>query len=166
MQAELINRRLVKFVRAALIFFAWSVVQGAIQVQDPVRTLLEQGPGGMIGGAHTHIGLMGWISLALMAVFYYVVPSITSKPIVWPKLIEWIFWIFVVCSATASALMIIGGVVGGSAFAAGVKGAQLDSLILPYAMSAGLLCTIATIASLMFVVQIMVSLTRSSKASS
>jgi len=166
MQAELVNRRLVKFVWAALIFFAWSVIQGAIQVQDPVRTLLEQGAGGMIGGAHTHIGLMGWISLALMAVFYYVVPRITSKPIVWPKLIEWIFWIFVVCSATASALMITGGVIGGSAFAAGVKGTQLDSLILPYAMSAGLLCTIAAIASLMFVVQIMVSLTRSSKASS
>ena len=48
MQAELINRRLVKFMWAALIFFAWSVIQGAIQVQDPVRTLLEQGPGGMI----------------------------------------------------------------------------------------------------------------------
>lgn len=165
MQVELVNRRLVKFVWAALIFFAWSVIQGAIQIQDPVRTLLGQGPGGMICGAHTHIGLMGWTSLALMAVFYYVVPRIAGKPIVWPKLIEWVFWIFVVCSATASALMIIGGVVGGSAFAAGVNGAQLDSLILPYAMSAGLLCTIAAIASLMFVVQIMVSLTRSSKTS-
>ena len=166
MQAEVTNRCLVKFVWAALIFFAWSIIQGAIQVQDPVRTLLEQGPGGMIGGAHTHIGLMGWMSLALMAVFYYVVPSISGKSIAWPKLINWVFWIFVVCSAAASVLMILGGVVGGSAFAAGAKGAQLDSLILPYAMSAGLLCTIATIAGLMFVVQILVSLTRVSKASS
>ena len=69
MQAEVINRRLVKFIWAALIFFAWTIIQGAVQVQDPVRTLLDQGPGGMIGGAHTHIGLMGWMSLALMAVF-------------------------------------------------------------------------------------------------
>jgi heme/copper-type cytochrome/quinol oxidase subunit 1 len=106
------------------------------------------------------------MSLALMAVFYYIVPIISRKPIVWPKLIEWIFWIFVVCSATGSALMITGGVVGGSAFAAGVKGAQLDSLILPYAMSAGLLCTISAIAGLMFVVQMLVSLTRGSKPSS
>ncbi len=166
MQAEAINRCLVKFIWAALIFFAWSIIQGAVQVQDPVRTLLEQGPGGMIGGAHTHIGLMGWISLALMAAFYYIVPNISSKPIVWPKLIGWIFWLFVVCSAAGGALMTIGGVVGGSAFAAGVKGPQLESIIIPYAMSAGLLCTISAIAGLMFVVQILVSLSRSSTASS
>jgi len=166
MQVEAISSRLVKFIWAALIFFAWSIIQGAVQVQDPVRTLLEQGPGGMIGGAHTHIGLMGWMSLALMTVFYYIVPIISSKPIVWPKLIDWIFWIFVVCSAAGSALMIVGGVVGGSAFAAGVKGAQLESTILPYAMSAGLLCTVSAIAGLMFVVQILVSLSRRSTASS
>ncbi len=40
MQAEVINRRLVKFIWAALIFFAWTIIQGAVQVQDPVRTLL------------------------------------------------------------------------------------------------------------------------------
>ncbi len=166
MQVEAISSRLVKFIWAALIFFAWSIIQGAVQVQDPVRTLLEQGPGGMIGGAHTHIGLMGWMSLALITVFYYIVPIISSKPIVWPKLIDWIFWIFVVCSAAGSALMIVGGAVGGNAFASGVKGAQLDSIILPYAMSAGLLCTVSAIAGLMFVVQILVSLSRRSMASS
>ena len=61
--------------------------------------------------------------------------------------------------------MIIGGVVAGSAFAAGIKGPQLDSIILPYAMSGGLLCTIAVIAGLMFVVQILVSLCRGAKVS-
>jgi cbb3-type cytochrome oxidase subunit 1 len=166
MQAEVINRRLVKFVWAALIFFAWSIIQGAIQAQEPVRTLLQQGPGGMIGGAHTHIGLIGWMSLALMTLFYYAVPAISGKSIVWPKLIDWIFWIFVPCTAASGALEIIGGAVGGNAFAAGIKGAQLGSLVFPYSMSAGLLCTIAAIAGLMFVVQILVSVTRGSKASS
>ena len=165
MQAEVINRRFVKFIWAALIFLAWTLIQGAVQAQEPVRLFIEAGPASMIGAAHTHVGLMGWMSLALMAAFYYIVPIISGKPIVWPKLIEWIFWIFVVCSAVGGVLMIIGGVVGGNAFAAGVKGAQLGSIIVPYAISASLLCTISAIAGLMFVVQILVSLSRRSTAS-
>jgi len=164
MQAEVINRRLVKFIIAAAIFFAWSLIQGVVQTQEPVRLFMEQGPGGMIGVAHTHVGLMGWMSLALMAAIYYLVPILSGKAIVWPRLIEWIFWIFVVCEVISGALMIIAGIVGGNAFAAGVSGAQLTSIILPYAMPAGILCTISVIAGLMFVVQILVSLTQRSTA--
>ena len=164
MHAEVINRRLVKFIIAAVIFFAWSLIQGAIQTQEPVRLFMEAGPGGMIGVAHTHVGLMGWMSLALMAAIYYLVPILSGKSIVWPKLIEWIFWIFVVCEVVGGALMIVAGIVGGSAFAAGVKGAELDSIIVPYAKPAGIFCTISVIAGLMFIVQILVSLARGSKA--
>lgn len=164
MQAEVINRRLVKFIIAAAIFFAWSLIQGVVQTQEPVRLFMEQGPGGMIGVAHTHVGLMGWMSLALMAAIYYLVPILSGKAIVWPRLIEWIFWIFVVCEVISGALMIIAGIVGGNAFAAGVSGAELGSIIAPYAMPAGILCTISVIAGLMFVVQILVSLARGSKA--
>ena len=166
MKAEVINQRLVKFIWAAAIFFAWSLIQGAIQTQEPVRLFMEQGPGAMIGGAHVHIGLMGWMSLALMAGIYYLVPILSGKSIVWTKLIEWIFWIFVVCVAIGGALKIIGGVVGGNAFAAGMKGAELTSIILPYAMPARMLCTISAIVGVMFVVQILVSLTRGPKATS
>ena len=164
MQAEATNRRLVKFIIAAVIFFAWSLIQGAIQTQEPVRLFMEAGPGGMIGVAHTHVGLMGWMSLALMAAIYYLVPILSGKSIVWPKLIEWIFWIFVVCEVVGGALMIVAGIVGGSAFAAGVRGAELASIIVPYAMPARILCIISVIAGLMFVVQILVSLARGSKA--
>jgi len=164
MQAEAINPRLVKFIWAAVIFFAWTLIQGAIITQEPIRLFVEAGPGQLISVAKTHLGLMGWMSLALMAALYYIVPIISGKSIVWPKLIEWIFWIFVVCVTVGSILMIIAGVVGGSALAAGVKGPQLSSIIMLYAMPAGLLCTISVIAGLMFVVQILVSLARSPKA--
>ena len=163
MRAEVINRRLVKFIWAAAIFFAWSLIQGAVQTQEPVRLFMEAGPGGMIGVAHTHVGLMGWMSLALMAAIYYLVPILSGKSIVWPKLIDWIFWIFVVSEAISSALMIIAGVVGGNAFATGVSGAQLGAVIAPYAMPAGVLCTVSAIAGLMFIVQILVSLARGAK---
>ena len=167
MQVEAINHCLVKFIWAAAIFFAWSLIQGFIQGGvESVRLFMEAGPGGLIGHAHTHIGLMGWTSLPLMAAIYYLVPVLSGKSIVWPKLIEWVFWIFAACTAVAAALMIIAGIVGGNAFAAGVSGAQLGSIIMPYAMPAGIMCTISVIAGLMFVVQILVSLTRGSKAAS
>jgi cytochrome c oxidase cbb3-type subunit 1 len=163
MQAEVINRRLVKFIWAAAIFFAWTLIQGAIQEMVPaVRALTQQGPGSMITGVHTHMGLMGWMSMALMAAIYYIVPIISGKSIVWPKLIDWIFWIFAVSGVVACVLLLIGGVVGGSAFAAGVKGPQLTAVITPYVLPSGILCTISAIAGVMFVVQILVSLSRRS----
>jgi len=167
MQAEVINRRLIKFIWAALIFFAWSLIQGFIQGGIPsIRLLMEAGPGGMIGHAHTHVGLMGWTSLPLMAAIYYLVPIFSGKSIVWPKLIEWIFWIFVICTAVSSVLYMVAGAVGGSAFVAGVEGAQLQSIVSSYATPAGIFCTISAIAGLMFIVQICVSLSRGGKATS
>ena len=166
MQPEVINRRLVKFIWAAAIFFAWALIQGAIITQEPVRLFVEAGPGHMISVAKTHLGLMGWMSLALMAAVYYIVPILSGKSIVWPKLIEWVFWIFAVCTAVAGALMTVCGIVAGSTFAAGVKGAALGCIIMPYMMPAGILCTISAIAGVMFVVQILVSLTQRAKATS
>jgi len=162
-QAETINPRLVKFIWAAAIFFAWSLIQGFIQGGvESVRLFMEAGPGGLIGHAHTHIGLMGWTSLPLMAAIYYIVPIISGKSIVWPKLIEWVFWIFVVGTAVNGVLTIIAGTIAGNAFAAGVKGAQLSSIMSVYMMPAGIFCTLAAIAGLIFIVQILVSLARKS----
>jgi cytochrome c oxidase cbb3-type subunit 1 len=163
MQAESVNPRLVKFLWAALIFFAWSLIIGAVITQEPIRVFTEAGPGHMISVMHTHIGLMGWMSVALMAAVYYFVPVLSGKPIVKPKLIDWIFWIFVVCEAVAAVLMIVAGVLGGQAFEAGVTGQALTAVILPYAMPGGILCTICAIVGLIFVVQVLVSLSQPSK---
>ena len=166
MQPENVNRRLVKFIWAAMIFFACALIQGAIIIQEPVRLFIQEGPGEIIRALHTHIGVMGWLSLALMATIYYQVPIFSGKPIVWPKLIEWVFWVWVVCLAAGSIFMLIAGIVGGQAFADGVKGEELRSIVIPYAMPGSILSTITAIPGLMFVVQIFVSLTRGSNASS
>jgi cbb3-type cytochrome oxidase subunit 1 len=100
------------------------------------------------------------MSLALMAAIYYIVPIISGKSIVWPKLINWIFWIFTIAGVSTCVLLLIGGVVGGSAFAAGITGSQLMAIITPYLMPSAILCTITAIAGVMFVVQILVSLSR------
>ena len=93
MVAEVTNHRLVKFIWAAAIFFTWSLIMGIIlSAVIPVRDFVHMGwTGSMVSGVHTHIGLMGWMSLALMATFYYIMPRVSGKVIVWPKLIEWVF---------------------------------------------------------------------------
>jgi cbb3-type cytochrome oxidase subunit 1 len=162
MQAEATNARLVKFLWAALIYFAWSLIMGALMGQEPIRVFVEAGPGHLISVIHTHVGLTGWMSLTLMAAVYYFVPIFSGKSIVKPKLIDWIFWIYTVCAGVASVLMITAGVLGGNACAAGVTGPALTAIIMTYAMPGVILCTIAAIVGLIFVVQVCVSLSRRS----
>ncbi|MFC1981106.1 hypothetical protein ACFLVN_02550 [Chloroflexota bacterium] len=98
----------------------------------------------------------------ILAATYYIAPIISGKSIVWPKLINWIFWIFTIAGVSTCVLLLIGGVVGGGAFAAGVTGSQLMAIITPYLIPSGILCTISAIAGVIFVVQILVSLSRRS----
>ena len=163
MQAEAINRRLVKFIWAAAIFFAWSCIQGAIQGMEPVHEFLQLGPAGIIGAAHVHVSCLGWTSLALFAAIYYLVPILSGKSIAAPRLIEWIFWIWVIATAVTGVLMIIAGVIGGSAVAAGMAGPQVGALITPYMMIVGILGMVGAVVAIMFVVQILVSLARGAK---
>ncbi|TEU17931.1 MAG: hypothetical protein E3J25_01575, partial [Anaerolineales bacterium] len=83
------NRSLTKFFVVSALFFIWVTVQGAIQSLPPVHEFLEQGPAGIIGGAHVHIGLVGWVSLTLMGVLYYLVPLSSGKSLSWPGLVNW-----------------------------------------------------------------------------
>jgi cbb3-type cytochrome oxidase subunit 1 len=165
MVAEITNHRLVKFIWAAALFFAWSLIMGIIlSAVTPVRDFVHMGwPGSMLSGVHIHIGLMGWTSLALMATLYYIVPNVSGKAIVWPKLIEWVFWGFVICHAVSQILIMIAGISGGSAVASGASMATATGIVSTYAMPGGIFCTLAAIAGLIFIVQILVSLARSAK---
>lgn len=160
MQAEETNKRLVKFIVAAVLFFAWGVIQGALQAQGPIHEFLEQGPAGIIIGAHVHVNLLGWVSLMVAALIYYLVPILTNKSIAAPGLINWIFWIWVINLAAMAALMITVGIVAGNAFIAGIVGPQLEAIMVPYMISIGILSIICGIVMLTFVVQILVSIGR------
>lgn len=160
MQVEQTNRRLVKFIVAAVLFFAWNTVQGSLQAQGPIHEFLEQGPASIITGAHVHVGLVGWVSLALAALIYYLVPLLTNKPIAAPRLIDWIFWIWVVGGTIQWVLMIIVGVVAGNAFISGIPSSQLGAIMTPYMLPIGILSLICGIVAVMFVAQILVTITR------
>ncbi|MBI4596645.1 MAG: cbb3-type cytochrome c oxidase subunit I [Candidatus Tectomicrobia bacterium] len=159
MQVSTGNSRLVKFFVAAAIFFAWGIIQGALQAQKPIHDFISLGPANIIVGTHAHIGLLGWVALALWGTIYHLLPQL-GKPIAWPKLVDWIFWIFVIFLALNSIIMITVGIRAGNAFNSGVKGPQLDALMQPYMMTIGILSIILAIVGLLFVIQILVSAAR------
>lgn len=159
MQVSVENHRLVKFLVAAVIFFAWGIIQGALQAQKPVHDFISLGPASIIIGAHTHVGLLGWVALALWANIYYLLPLL-GKRIAWPKLIDWIFWIFTITLVITSITMLTVGIRAGNAFLRGMKGPELDTLMGPYMMVIGMLSIVSAIVGLLFIIQILVSASR------
>ena len=77
-----------------------------------------------------------------------------------PRLINWIFWVFVVAFTIEAVLMITVGIRAGNAFIAGVVGPQLEALMAPYMIPIGILSIICAVVFLLFVVQILVSIAR------
>lgn len=163
MQAVETNKRLVKFIVAAVLYFAWGIIQGALQAQGPISEFIRQGPAGIIVGAHVHVNLLGWVSLMVVALVYYLVPILTSKPIAAPRLIDWIFWVFVVVFTILAILMITVGIRAGNAFSAGVVGPQLEALMAPYMITIGILSIICALVFVTFVVQILVTIGRKAR---
>jgi cbb3-type cytochrome oxidase subunit 1 len=162
MQAGATNKLLVKFFFAAVIFLGWGVIQGALQAQKPIHDFLTQGPADIIIGAHTHINLLGWVSLSLAGLIYYLIPILTNKSIAAPRLINWIFWVWAIDLPIMAILMISAGIAGGNAFANGTTGAQLDAVLAPYMIPIGILSILCGITVLTFVIQILVSIGRKS----
>jgi cbb3-type cytochrome oxidase subunit 1 len=157
------NKALLKFFVAAIIFFCWGVIQGALQAQKPIHDFLSQGPADIIIGAHAHINLLGWVSLTLAGLLYYLIPILTERPIAAPRLIPWVFWLWTISAGLMTALMDLAGIAGGKAFIAGVTGANLDNVMMPYMIAVSLLAIITGIAIVIFVIQILVSIGRKAK---
>ena len=147
------NKSLTKFFVAAALFFIWVTVQGALQAQQPVHEFLEQGPAGIIVGAHTYIGLLGWVSLTLMGVLYYLVPLVSGNPLSWPRLVNWVFWIETITIALNAVLMIGAGISGGTAFQAG-RVAELDTILAPFMIPISLFSIVCGLTAIAFAVQI------------
>ena len=148
------NKSLTKFFVASALFFIWVCVQGAIQAQRPVHEFLEQGPAGIIVGAHTHIGLLGWVSLTLMGTLYYLVPLVSGKSLSWPGMVNWVFWIETITIAVNGVLMIGAGISGGNAFQAGVMGPELDAVLGPYMIPISLFSILCGLVAIAFAIQI------------
>jgi len=155
------SKSLVKFFVAAAAFFIWVTVQGAIQAQAPVHAFLEQGPASIIVGAHTHIGVLGWVSMALMGTLYYLVPLVSGNALSWPRMVNWVFWIEAISIPLNGVLMIAAGIAGGNAFQAG-RMAELDAILTPYMIPIALLSILWGLVAVAFAVQIIHTATKRS----
>lgn len=151
---------LTKFYVAAVLFFGWATVQGTIQGQKPIQDFLDKGDARIMVGGHVHVGTLGWISLALMGTLYYLVPLLSEKPLSWPGLVKWVFWIETVTITAVGALMLAAGIKSGMAYDDGLRGAALDDAITPLMLPVGILSIICGITALLFVVQIVHTATR------
>ena len=155
------SKSLTRFFIVAAAFFIWVTVQGALQAQAPIHEFLEQGPAAIIVGAHTHIGLLGWVSMALMGALYYLVPLVSGNSLSWPRMVNWVFWVETITIPLNGVLMIGAGIAGGNAFKAG-RMAELDAVMAPYMIPIALLSILCGVVSVAFSIQIIHTATKSS----
>lgn len=154
------HKALAKFFIAAALSFIWVTVQGALLAQQPIHAFVEQGPASIITSAHVHVGTLGWISMTLMGVLYYLVPLVSENALSWPRLVNWVFWVETITIPLTAALMIGAGISGGMAFQSGVTGPALNAIIDPYMMLIGMLSLVCGLVAILFAVQIIHTATK------
>ncbi len=154
------NKRLTKFFVASALFFIWVTVQGALQAQQAVHEFLTLAPAAIIIGAHVHIGTLGWISMSLEGLLYYMVPLVSGKRLSWPRLVNWVFWLEAITIPVMAVLMIGAGISGGKAFQAGMTGDALNAVLGPYMMLVGIVSIVCGLVAILFSVQIIHTATK------
>ncbi|MEW6352768.1 MAG: cbb3-type cytochrome c oxidase subunit I [Pseudomonadota bacterium] len=107
---------LIKFLFMSTVFFFIGTVHGVLQVTHPIRGWLDAigspltGPGHMIDPlAHAHINVVGGVVLFVMGATYYLLPTLSGKPLYSQRLVEHTFWWTVVgVSCFYTTLMVFG----------------------------------------------------------
>jgi cbb3-type cytochrome oxidase subunit 1 len=121
MQSPSEHHYLIKFLVASATFFFVGTVHGVLQVLPPIRAYLDSigspmsGPGHMIDPlAHAHINVVGGLVMLGMAVIYYLLPTISGRPLWSRRLVDYSFWGVCVGVSSFYVLLIIFGIVEGN----------------------------------------------------
>jgi len=82
------------FVYACIIYsiigFSWGAIMGGVPA---FRHFVDYSAHGrLITLAHGHINLLGWVEMAIFAALYYVVPTLSRRPIYSLRLVKIHFW--------------------------------------------------------------------------
>ncbi|HUV98770.1 MAG TPA: cbb3-type cytochrome c oxidase subunit I [Gallionella sp.] len=88
------SRYILLFVYACIIYsligFSWGAIMGGVPV---FRHFVDYSAhGSLIVLAHAHINLLGWVEMAIFAALYYVVPTVSRRPIYSLRLVKVHFW--------------------------------------------------------------------------
>ncbi|MGA7596114.1 MAG: cbb3-type cytochrome c oxidase subunit I [Gallionella sp.] len=88
------TRYILLFVYACIIYsivgFSWGAIMGGVPA---FRHFVDYSAHGrLITLAHGHINLLGWVEMAIFASLYYVVPTLSRRPIYSLRLVKVHFW--------------------------------------------------------------------------
>jgi cbb3-type cytochrome oxidase subunit 1 len=93
-QSRDFTRYILWFVYACIIYsiigFSWGAIMGGVPA---FRHFVDYSAHGrLITLAHGHINLLGWVEMAIFAALYYVVPTVSRRPIYSVRLVKIHFW--------------------------------------------------------------------------
>ena len=115
-----------KFLKTSMIYFVIGVTMGASLTLKPVHDFAIQSP--LFAGAHSHINLIGWVSMAIIGGIYLL---IKDKPLHSEKLGTAGFWLLNAGIVVMFILMLISGYIWSALSIAG-EGGMIDAAIEPY----------------------------------
>lgn len=116
----------MRFLKTSLIYFIVGVTMGALLTIKPVHDFAIQSP--LFAGAHSHINLLGWVSMAIIGGIHL---HMKDKTLHSEKLGNTGFWLLNVGITVMFILMLIAGYIGSALSIAG-KGGMIDATIEPY----------------------------------
>jgi len=115
-----------KFLKTSLIYFVAGVTMGALLTIKPIHDFAIQSP--LFAGAHSHINLIGWVSMAIIGGIYL---FIKDKPLHSEKLGTTGFWLLNAGISVMFILMLIAGYIWSALSIAG-EGSMINAAIEPY----------------------------------
>lgn len=72
-------RYTLAFIWAAIVYFAGGIVLGVAMALQPAWV-------GTLGLVHTHLNLLGWVSMFIYGIAYHVLPRFSGEPLHSPRL--------------------------------------------------------------------------------
>ncbi len=107
----------IRFLKASLIYFIIGVTMGAIMTIRPIYDFIILST--LFRRAHAHINLIGWVSLSIIGLIYYLVLEKLDRPLYSEKLGNIGFWLINIGIISEFAALLLGGYVQASSFQAG-----------------------------------------------
>ncbi len=108
---------LTKFIVASTLSFFIGSVHGVLQVLPSIRAWLDSigspygGPGHMIDPlAHAHINLIGGVTMAVIAISYYMLQKISGKSLYSIKMANFSFWATIIGIYSFYSTLVIFGI--------------------------------------------------------
>lgn len=83
----------LRFMFVAAVFYGLSTFEGSFLAIRPVNSLSHY-TDWTVG--HVHSGTLGWVAMIVFGAIYTIIPQLTGrKEMIWPRAVEWHFWLAV-----------------------------------------------------------------------